>query len=47
MDFRKVREALDDIGYSGWVQIEGAVPQGGKMMESYRANCKFLRGILA
>jgi len=47
VDFRKVREALDDIGYSGWVQIEGAVPRGGKMLESYQANCKFMRGILA
>ncbi len=47
VDFRKVREALDDIGYSGWVQIEGAVPRGGKMLESYQANCKFLRGVLA
>jgi L-ribulose-5-phosphate 3-epimerase len=47
VDFRKVRGALDDIGYSGWVQIEGAVPPGGKMLESYQANCKFMRGILA
>jgi L-ribulose-5-phosphate 3-epimerase len=47
VDFRKVREALDDIGYSGWVQIEGAVPRGGRMLESYQANCKFMRGILA
>jgi len=47
VDFRKVREALDDIGYRGWLQIEGAVPRGGKMLESYQANCKFLRGILA
>jgi L-ribulose-5-phosphate 3-epimerase len=47
VDFRKVREALDDIGYGGWVQIEGAVPPGGKMLESYQANCKFMRGILA
>jgi sugar phosphate isomerase/epimerase len=47
VDFRKVRAALDDIGYSGWVQIEGAVPPGQPMLESYQANCKFLRGILA
>jgi sugar phosphate isomerase/epimerase len=46
-DFRKVRAALDDISYSGWVQIEGAVPPGQPMLESYQANCKFLRGILA
>ena len=47
VDFRKVRAALDDIDYQGWVQIEGAVPDGKPMLESYQANCKFLRGILA
>ncbi len=47
VDFKKVREALDDIRYSGWIQIEGAVPPGAKMLESYQANCKFLRGVLA
>ena len=26
VDFHKVRASLDDIGYRGWVQIEGAVP---------------------
>jgi sugar phosphate isomerase/epimerase len=46
VDFQKVREALEDIGYSGWVQIEGAVPPGGRMLESYRANCTFLRQAL-
>ncbi len=47
IDFKKVRAALDDIGYSGWIQIEGAVPPGKQILESYQANCKFLRGILA
>jgi len=47
VDFRKVRAALDDIGYRGWLQIEGAVPPGKPMVESYQANCKFMRGILA
>ncbi len=47
VDFQKVRAALDDIGYRGWVQIEGAVPPGKPMLESYQANCKFLRGVLA
>ncbi len=46
VDFKKVRAALDDIGYRGWIQIEGAVPPGGKMLESYQANCQFLRGVL-
>ena len=47
IDFKKVRAALDDIGYSGWIQIEGAVPPGKQILESYQANCKFLRAILA
>ena len=45
VDFRKVREAIDAIGYRGWIQIEGAVPPGGQMLPSHQANCKFLRGI--
>ena len=47
VDFQKVRAAMDDIGYSGWIQIEGAVPSGKAMLESYRANCKLLRGIFS
>jgi sugar phosphate isomerase/epimerase len=47
VDFAKVREALDDIGFSGWIQIEGAVPEGSQMLPSYQANLKFLRGVLA
>jgi L-ribulose-5-phosphate 3-epimerase len=47
VDFHKVRAALDDIGYRGWIQIEGAIPEGKPMLESYQSNCKFLRGILA
>jgi sugar phosphate isomerase/epimerase len=47
VDFKKIRAAMDDIGYTGWVQIEGAVPPGKPMLESYQENCKFMRGILA
>ncbi len=43
VDFKKVRAALDDIDYRGWIQIEGAVPEGKPMLESYRANCRFMR----
>lgn len=45
IDFKKVREAIEDIGYSGWMQIEGAIPPGTGMFDSYVANQKFLRGI--
>jgi sugar phosphate isomerase/epimerase len=47
VDFQRVRAAMDAIHYRGWVQIEGAVPKGGAMVESYQANQKFLRSILA
>jgi sugar phosphate isomerase/epimerase len=46
VDFKKVGAALEDTGYRGWVQIEGAVPPGRPLLESYQANCKFLRGVL-
>ena len=45
IDFQKVRRALDDIGYEGWMQIEGAVPPGKPMFESYKQNCAFLRKV--
>jgi L-ribulose-5-phosphate 3-epimerase len=45
VDFRKVRQAMDDIGYRGWIQIEGAVPPGGDIIASYKENARFLRGI--
>ncbi len=47
VDFKKVRAAMDDIDYAGWVEIEGAVPEGAQMLPSYQANLKFLRGVLA
>jgi sugar phosphate isomerase/epimerase len=43
VDFEHVRDAINDIGYEGWMQIEGAVPRGGKLVESYTANLKFLK----
>ena len=46
IDFQRVRQALDAIGYQGWVQIEGAVPDGMDLMEAYRWNSSFLRGVL-
>lgn len=45
VDFRKVREAIDEIGYTGWIQIEGAVPPGGQMAPSYVENRRFLRDL--
>jgi sugar phosphate isomerase/epimerase len=43
IDFAAVRVALDAIGYEGWIQIEGAVPKGRDMFESYVENVRFMR----
>jgi len=43
IDFKKVRQALDKIEYSGWIQLEAAAPHG--MRKDYPAYYKFLRGI--
>ena len=43
VDFAAVRKAMDDINFSGWIQIEGAVPKGKPMLESYIENVAFMR----
>jgi sugar phosphate isomerase/epimerase len=43
IDFAAVRRALDDIRYTGWLHIEGAVPKGQPIVESYVQNVRFMR----
>jgi sugar phosphate isomerase/epimerase len=43
IDFPAVRKALDAIEYSGWLQIEGAVPKGAQTIESHEQNVRFMR----
>jgi L-ribulose-5-phosphate 3-epimerase len=43
IDFKKVREAMDDIGFSGWIQIEAAAPVG--VVPDYKAHLAYLKGI--
>ncbi|MBI1983387.1 MAG: sugar phosphate isomerase/epimerase [Acidobacteria bacterium] len=44
MNFPEVRRAMDDIGYRGWMQIEGTkLPLGPE--ESVRYDLEYLRGI--
>lgn len=45
VDFRKVRAAIEEIGYSGWMHIEGALPGGKALVPTYAANCRFLRAL--
>lgn len=43
VNLEKVRDAINDIGFQGWMQIEGAVTPGGSLVESYIANRKYLQ----
>jgi len=44
IDFKRVREAMDDIGYRGWFVMEGTkMPLG--VEESCRYDAEYLRGI--
>lgn len=43
VNFPAVRMAMDDIGYRGWIQIEGATPLG--LIESYMQDAKYLRTV--
>ena len=45
VDFREVRKAMDDIGYSGWIQLEGATPKGMDRMDLHRANREYLKTV--
>jgi L-ribulose-5-phosphate 3-epimerase len=42
VDFVKVRNVLDEIGYRDWIILEGAIPNGMEMTKAYRKNLKFL-----
>ncbi len=43
VDFWEARRAMDDIGYRGWIHIEGRQPFG--MMRSYQHDLRFLRAV--
>lgn len=45
IDFLRVKEAMDDIGYGGWLIIESAVGKGRSIPDSYAHNQKYLRSV--
>lgn len=47
INFTEVRKAIDDIGYTGWLQIEGALPEKKDMLEIYTKNLSYLRSVLS
>lgn len=45
VDFVKLRDAITDIGYDGWLIIEGATERGKSMHDCYVHNSQYLRGV--
>jgi len=45
LDWPRVAKAVKDIGYEGWMQIEGATPQGAEIVPAYQHNFKYLKGL--
>ncbi len=45
VDYPKVRKALDDIGWRGWLVIERSRLADKTVVENFSANAKYLRGI--
>ena len=45
LDWKKISETLREIEYygDGWMQIEGARPEGAEIIESYKDNHAFMR----
>lgn len=47
VDLARVRQVIEAIGYDGWLQIEGAVPAGKSVLESYLYNNKIVRSLFS
>lgn len=47
MPWREIRDLIYQINYygDGWMQIEGAIPANGDVVNSYRHNLQFLRNL--
>jgi len=45
IDFPRVKEAIDEIGYEGWLIIESATVRDKSLVECYQHNQKYLRSI--
>nr|WKN38132.1 sugar phosphate isomerase/epimerase [Tunicatimonas sp. TK19036] len=45
VDFKRVKDILDDIEYSGWIIMEGAQPEGMDKLETYTTNLQYIQSI--
>ncbi len=47
LDWKEIMRAIRETGYrgDGWMQIEGAMPDGAGLVESYKHNLHYLQSI--
>lgn len=45
LDFKRIRTTLDEVGFSGWLQIEGAVPKDVSIPDAYVQNLAFMNSV--
>ena len=46
LDWGAIREVLEEVGYDrGWMQIEGARPEGADIVTSYKQNLAYLKKV--
>ena len=46
VDFARVKSTLDKIGYTNWIIMEGALPNGAEIVSAYQQNLKFVRQLI-
>ena len=42
VDFERLKGVIEEIDYQGWLIIEGAIPEGAEIVDSYRYNCQYV-----
>ena len=47
LDWPRIAKVVKDIGYEGWMQIEGATPQGAEIIPTYQQNRKYLESLFS
>ena len=47
IDWPRVATLLKEIGYRGWMQIEGATPKGAEVVECYKQNRTYLESMFS
>ena len=45
IDFNRLKDVIDDIGYKAWLVIESATPKGMDVAKAYKHNTEYLQTV--